>query len=212
MKRAGRLPWPAPDELDPAQRDLHRALVGEDWSSGGSAVTVADGDGRLLGPFNAMLVSPALGGPVAEVGAALRHRSALSGRERELVILAVAVAECSGFEWHGHQRPALAEGLAPGELAVLLAGGSPDTLTEREQVLHATTLALCRRRDLTEEEHGTAVAALGDVVLVELVWLVGYYALIALVLRAFRAPLPDGVPDPFDPLPTTSADPTWRRA
>jgi AhpD family alkylhydroperoxidase len=210
VTRTGRLPWPAPDELTAEQSALHRSLVGDRWSAGGSAVTVADADGRLLGPFNAMLLAPAVGGAVSELGAALRHRSSLTGRERELVVLAVAVAERSGFEWHGHRRPALAEGLTADEVAVLFTGAAPETLSARERCLHRTALMLLDRRDLPDPDHAAAVAELGEVAVVELVWLVGYYAVIALSLRVFRVPLPDGAPDPFHDRPATPADPIRR--
>ncbi|WP_369138062.1 carboxymuconolactone decarboxylase family protein [Modestobacter versicolor] len=208
MRQAGRLPWPAPDELDDAQRALHRALAGDDWSAGDSAVPVTDETGRLLGPFNTMVLSPAIGARVSELGVALRHRSSLTGRERELAVLCVAAVERSGFEWAGHLRPALAAGLSEGELRTLLDGRAPASATAREQQVHRLVTSLARHRDLSDEEFQEAVRTLGVVVVVELVWLVGYYALIALSLRVGRAPMPGGRPDPFaqPPPPTTHDD------
>lgn len=48
--------------------------------------------------------------------------SGLTGRERELVILAVARATDSRYEWHQHVRHALAAGLEPGEIRAVSRG------------------------------------------------------------------------------------------
>src|SRR4051794_18477744 len=55
----GRLPHPTPGELDDDQRAVYDAITGGPRGSGPFRLT--DAEGRLHGPFNAMLVNPQLG-------------------------------------------------------------------------------------------------------------------------------------------------------
>jgi hypothetical protein len=61
-------------------------------------------------------------------------------------------------------------------------------------VTRDTVVALLARGDLDDDEYGQAQDALGVERLVELVTLVGYYDLLALSLKVFRVPMPDGEP------------------
>jgi 4-carboxymuconolactone decarboxylase len=56
----------------------------------------------------------------------------------------------------------------------------------------AAALALARDGDLDDQAYAAAVAELGLRPLVALTTLVGYYATLALQLRVFRVPAPDG--------------------
>jgi 4-carboxymuconolactone decarboxylase len=64
-----RLPAFDPGRLDPEARAVYRRIT-----AGPRGASAVDADGRLVGPFNAMLLSPALGGPLQELGAAVRYR------------------------------------------------------------------------------------------------------------------------------------------
>ena len=66
----GRLPWPTPDELDEPRRAVYDAIAGGPRAAGPQAFRLTDDDGRLEGPFNAMLVSPGVGLALQELGAA----------------------------------------------------------------------------------------------------------------------------------------------
>jgi 4-carboxymuconolactone decarboxylase len=153
-----------------------------------------DDAGRLLGPFNAMLYSQAVGLPLQELGAALRFRTAFTPRERELATLAVARHHRSDYEWYAHERIGRGAGLTEGELDALRAGRSPALADPRERVIYEVAGTLAARGDLDDARYEEAVAALGRPLLVELVTLVGYYAALALQLRVFRVGLPAGEP------------------
>lgn len=56
----GRLPALRPAELDPAQPACFMAAGQVPWTETGGAGAIA-ADGRILGPFNPLLVRPALG-------------------------------------------------------------------------------------------------------------------------------------------------------
>jgi len=59
-------------------------------------------------------------------------------------------------------------------------------------VVARTVAALVARGDLDDAEYLEAAEAVGPAGLFELLTLVGYYATLALQLRVFRVPAPDG--------------------
>jgi 4-carboxymuconolactone decarboxylase len=186
-----RLPAPRPHELTDEQREIYDAIVGGPRS--GAAAPLTDGEGRLLGPFNAMLYSPAVGGPLQELGAALRFRTGFTEREREIATLVVAVHLRSDFERYAHERLGRQAGLTEAELTALLDGGDPILADARERIVHEVARALVTDGDLSAPLFAEAAATLGRRALVELVTLVGYYAALALQMRVFRVmPPTDG--------------------
>ncbi|WP_432828603.1 carboxymuconolactone decarboxylase family protein [Dactylosporangium sp. CA-092794] len=151
---------------------------------------ITDGSGRLLGPFGLMLIAPEVGDAVQQLGAALRFRSGLSPRVRELAILTVAVAAGCEFEWWAHEQAALAAGLTVEQLQSILDGAVPDGLSDAEREAAGVSLALSRRRRLDDAEYAAAQRTLGTATLAELTWLVGYYGTLALALEVFAPASP----------------------
>lgn len=195
----GRLPWPTPDELDPSCRAVYEKIVGGPRSNGPAAFRLTDQEGRLEGPFNAMLVNPVVGDALQELGAAIRYGSSLSAREREIAILVVARRRASEFEWYAHERVGRLAGLSDVEIASLLDDSVPATSSfdAGESTVIAVARHLLERRDLDDVPFADAEAALGRVKLADLIVLVGYYDLLALSLRIWRTPLPAGEASPF---------------
>jgi alkylhydroperoxidase family enzyme len=175
-------------DLSPEQRSLYTAIVEGPRSAQRGSVPIVDANGRLLGPFGLMLLSPAVGEAVQQVGAALRFRSGLSARAREFAILTVAARLGSAFEWWAHERAALDAGISVSQLQQILDGGQPDDLTEVERTVVAVTERLVVSRGLTDEEYASAERVLGQARLADVTWLVGYYAALALALEVFRPP------------------------
>jgi 4-carboxymuconolactone decarboxylase len=186
----GRLPHPTPGELTDEQRAVYDEITGGPRGSG--PFRLADGEGRLHGPFNAMLVNPQLGMTVQRLGADIRYRSTLEAREREIAILALAHLRVSDFEWYAHERVGVVVGMTQEELDTLDAGETPTSFNAREQVVLAATRALVSERDLDDAMFEEALRLLGRTTLADLVTLVGYYDLLALSLRTWRVPLPTG--------------------
>ncbi|SEU26198.1 carboxymuconolactone decarboxylase family protein [Nonomuraea wenchangensis] len=174
-----------PDELDEEQRQVYQAIAGGPRSVGPQPFALADEEGRLRGPFNAMLLSPPVGGALQAVGAAVRYGSVLPARVRELAILAVAAWWDSAFEREAHEAVGRACGLTEDELATLREGGLPEPDDPAERAALRAVAALTARGRLDDEEYAGAVAALGERGLFELTTLVGYYGTLALQLRVF---------------------------
>lgn len=85
-----RIPRPTPDELDAEQHRLYEAITSGSRAGGPGSAELTDEDGRLAGPFNAMLLNPPVGDALQRLGAAVRYRGRLTDRAREVAILAVA--------------------------------------------------------------------------------------------------------------------------
>ncbi|GAA2386336.1 hypothetical protein GCM10010404_49070 [Nonomuraea africana] len=166
-----RLSRRGPDELDGAALALHEKIT-----SGPRGASMTDERGALVGPFTAMLLSPPVGDALQELGAAIRYRSTLPPRARELAILTVADHWGSAFERRAHESAGRAAGLTEEELATL---HSDDPF---EAAVIGTTRRLLESGDLTDDEY----AALDERTLFELTTLVGYYATLAMQLRVYR--------------------------
>ena len=180
-----RIPALVPGALDPDQAALYERIAGGPRARGPQHFALKNADGSLVGPFNALLISPALGGAVQELGAAVRYRTALSAREREIAILIVAHHWTSAFEVMAHEAVGRAAGLTDAELSALRDGGVPDLADEREAVCAQLTWALVRG-DVDDELWARASGVIDSTTIFELTTLVGYYALLALQLRVFR--------------------------
>lgn len=177
-----RVPGFVPDDLDPEQRALYASIAEGPRAQGPQHFALTHADGSLAGPFNALLLSPALGGAVQELGAAVRYRTALTGRERELGILIVAAHWQCAFERRAHEAVGLAAGLTREELDVVARGGIPQL--EGHELAVARVAHALARGDIDDELWESS--GLSDETVFELTTLVGYYALLALQLRAFR--------------------------
>lgn len=177
----------SPHDLDDDQQRVYRAVTGGRRASGPQAFPLTDSSGALRGPFNAMLLSPPVGGALQAVGEAVRYASVLGGRARELAILAVAAHEDSAFERLAHEAVGRAVGLTEEELDAVRHGTDLLSLDAAERVALQTACALLSDRTLDDAGYAAAVGALGERGLFELTTLVGYYQTLALQLRVFAA-------------------------
>jgi 4-carboxymuconolactone decarboxylase len=178
------------EEMTADQVDLYREILSGPRGQGPRAIQLSDGTGGLAGPFNAMLYAPSVGHALQELGAAIRFRTKLTPRVRELAILVVAQAWDCGYEQASHEPIGREAGLTGPELEALRSGQDPKFADDTEQAAYSATRALVGARDLDDQEYAAVTAALGEEGLVELSTLVGYYAMLALQLRIFRVPVP----------------------
>lgn len=173
-----------PEALSDEQRALYAAIAGGPRAQGPQHFPLTRPDGSLRGPFNALLLAPALGGALQDVGAAIRYRGALSDRAREIAILLVAAHWDSAFEREAHEAVGAAAGLSDAELGALRRGDAG--VFAGDEGLVAAVTAQLLGGDLDDELWDAASVALGEAVVFELTTLVGYYATLALQLRVFR--------------------------
>jgi 4-carboxymuconolactone decarboxylase len=194
----GELPWLAPSELGPDATAVYKSIAGGPRAAGPQHFRLTDSNGRLEGPFNAMVVAPAIGGPLQELGSAIRYRTLLTDRAREVAILTLATELASDFEWYAHAPIARACGISETDIDAIRQGNEPQGLDATETLVSQVTRSLVRDSSvaplLAEECH----TVFGSAGFVELVVLVGYYKTLDLALRVFHTPLPEGVKRPFE--------------
>lgn len=180
-----------PAELTPAQRALYDQITSGPRAAGPQHFGLVDDAGALAGPFGLMLYQPELGRPLQELGSAIRYRTSLSDRLREIAILAVAAATTSAFEQYAHERVGRAAGLTEPELADLAARRFVPVDPTESAGYRVCERLLDGTAGLTDLEYGEFVGALGERTLMELVVLVGYYRTLAQLLDVFDVGAPD---------------------
>ena len=173
-------------DLGDAGQNLYDALV----ESRGEQIV--DGDGALLGPFNAWVQTPRIGTQLAALGSSLRYELSLDRKLIELAIITVGSHFKAEFEWYAHSAMARRHGVAEDVIASLAAGQKPAFEDDDQRVVHQVASELVTTGRLSDATHASAHSQLGEVGLVELVTLCGYYTLVSFTLNAFDVALPPG--------------------
>src|SRR5215472_176832 len=181
-----RLPYLRYDDLDSRGREVWDGVTG---SRGGELV---NGEGGLIGPFNAFVHAPGVGSHLSELGGRLRFRTSIERRLSELAIITVGVAWRAEFEWWAHARMAREHGVSDAIIDAIGRGDDPPFEAEDERAIYQVARELTSTGRLGQEAYDAAHSLLGDQGMVELVSLCGYYTLISYLLNAFEVPLPPG--------------------
>lgn len=195
--RHGRLPWPTPDELDVEQREFYEAIVGGARSTVVRATPLTDDAGRLHGPFNAMLTHPGLGMVLQSLGGNLRFAGVLPKALFELLVLLVATERHASYEWHAHAPIGQRAGLTDEDLAAVKDGRMPASLSDDDRAVIELARTALRHEDPSDELVRRVEAAHGAAGVTETVTVIGFYDLLATLMRTWATPLPDGVEDPL---------------
>jgi 4-carboxymuconolactone decarboxylase len=173
----------AESALDPEQLGLYRQIR-EGPRAAVRSFALTDRSGSLNGPFGLMLRVPKLGQPLQDLGAALRFRTSLGDRERELLTLRAAVVLESEFEWYAHERAGRESGLSEDELHALKAG----SYVPRDPAeAHLVGLAdiLLAHGEVDDATYADLAEALSVQQVLEVIILVGYYRTLAQMMRVF---------------------------
>ncbi|WP_091737837.1 carboxymuconolactone decarboxylase family protein [Phenylobacterium immobile] len=149
---------------------------------------VAGPRGKVLAPHHLLLASPILADQAQEMGAFLRYGSALSPALSELAIMIAAHRWGCAYEW-GHHRPiAVAAGVPDACLVDLEADRQPIFPAADQALIYETVRALMKDGRLDDDQFAAAKATLGDRGLGDLVGIVGYYSMLAMLLNAYETP------------------------
>jgi 4-carboxymuconolactone decarboxylase len=125
--------------------------------------------------------------PVVRLGGAILLEQTLDARLRELAILRVARLDDAPYEWTQHVAIAEGVGVRPEQIAALAADEpTADCFDERERLVLAATTELVRDADVHDATYTALATRLSTRELVELVLAVGFYMLMARVMRASR--------------------------
>lgn len=178
MSRLPDLPY---DAMDAEQRRVHDAIA-------------SGPRGGVAALFMPWLLSPAMADPAQQLGAFVRLGSSLPKALSELAILVTARHWDSPFEWAHHAIFAREAGVADDVIEAVRSRRTPEFKDRTAAIVHAFAHELLETRAAGDETYRSAVEALGEKGVVELVGLIGYYSLVALTLNAFEIMPDDDIP------------------
>ncbi len=174
------------DSLTPEQRALAESI-----KSG------PRGRFKMSGPFAIYLHSPAFGELAQKLGGHLRFQTSVPPRLSEFAILVTAQHWKAQYEWAMHAPIAEKQGVKPQTIRDLQAGRAPKSAPRDEMAIYAFIKELYGKRRVSTPTYNRVKKLLGEAGTVELVGILGYYAMVSMTLNTFRAPLPEGTPVPF---------------
>ena len=155
------------------------------------------GQFKMSGPFFCYLHAPGFGELAQKLGAHCRFGTSISPRLSEFAILVTAQHWKSHYEWTAHAPIAEKQGVKPETIRDLRAGRAPKKAPKDELAIYAFAKELYRDKRVSDRTYKSVNTLLGDSGTVELVGLLGYYAMVAMTLDVFRMPVPEGTPLPF---------------
>jgi alkylhydroperoxidase family enzyme len=178
-----------PVDLDRLDADQQAALD-PFLSTGGGRV----GGGRILNIFRTLAHAPgALTSFLGWGNYILSKRNALSPRDRELVILRTGYNCRSGYEWMQHRRIGLDCGLSEVEIERIKAGPDAPEWSDLDRAMLRATDDLVRDHHISDD-NWAALASLGDKGRMDLVFTVGQYTQVSMMLNSFGVQYEDGAP------------------
>ena len=188
----GRLPLADPAELTDAQRGLfdHMMSTWIPWAQRAQFQSQTD-DGRLIGPFNPVLLSPVIARSFLDLQEVEASQSSLSPRLREVIILTVGSVWQAEYELYAHAAAARQAGLSEQAIAALKAGRPAEDLNDVEALAQRLARHLSADHQVPEALYRDAEQALGSRSVADTVFLVGIYHCVCALLNAFAVPAPE---------------------
>ena len=174
---------PLQDRMPPLAREsmdeLQRAAADE---------LIAGPRKGVKGPFIPLLRSPRLLAPLQKAGEYLRFDSALPRRVSEFATLLVVRQWTQQFEWFVHVPLARQEGTSAGTIDALRIGRRPSTMSAEEAFVYDFILELTTHRGVSDAMYGECIERFGERGVIDLVGLIGYFALVSMVLNVAHTP------------------------
>jgi len=155
------------------------------------------GQFKMSGPFYCYLHAPGFGELAQKLGGHLRFGTSIPPRLSEFAILATARHWKAQYEWAAHAPVAEQKGVKPTTIRDLRAGRRPAGAPKDERAIYDFIAELYKTKRVSSRTYKAVNAILGDAGTVELVGLLGYYAMVAMTLNVFRMPLAPGAKAPF---------------
>ena len=149
------------------------------------------------GPFAVYLHAPGFGHLAQQLGGYVRLGTSMPPRLSELAILCTARFWQAQYEWVAHAAIAAKQGVKPATIRDLQAGRTPTSAPRDEMAIYAFVRELYATRRVSDATYKRVHKLLGDAGMVELAGILGYYAMVSMILNVFRMPVPEGTPAPF---------------
>ena len=132
----------------------------------------------------------------------MRYQSALPPRLSELAILITARHWCQGYEWSIHSAIAADAGIAATVIGAIAEGRRPPDMADDEATLYDFCHELLRNQSVSDPTYERAVALFDQKGAIDLVGILGYYSLLAMVMNTARTPMREGMKSTLRPFPS----------
>ena len=187
----GRTALLEPNALTASQRAVYDTIDAEmvPWAEK-AGFKAKLSDGRLIGPFNTIMLSPEMAKAFLNLQAVEGSNTILAQRVRQVVILTVGAVFQSDYERYAHAAVAREAGLLDADIAALMEGTPAEGLTHEEEVARRFTATLITEHRVDDALFEEARQIFHDRGLVDLIILAGSYQLISSLLNAFKVPVP----------------------
>lgn len=141
--------------------------------------------GNLNGPFLGWIHSPQLAQHAQRLGAFCRYSTGLSLRLSELAILVTATRWRAQAEWYIHYPIAIKAGVPEALAEQIRTGVEPVFEDADDALIYAFANELYDTKRVSDATYTLAVERFGHETTINLVGLLGYYALVAMTLNVF---------------------------
>lgn len=146
----------------------------------------------LGGPFSVWLRMPGIGPAIVDLFVAQRRQGKLDKRLFELMTLVVIRRWSAQFAWWAHGARAQELGIAPQAVEAIRTRGVPQFAREDEKLVYDVTTEIMDKHGLSEATYARAKTMLGEPVLIELIFSIGFYNMVGITLSGCDVPTPDG--------------------
>jgi AhpD family alkylhydroperoxidase len=142
--------------------------------------------GKLLNIDRMLLHSPVITEGWQALFGAIRQRTTLSGRARELAIVRVALLTGAQYEFRAHAPLAMKEGVTQAQIDALHAGAVPEGLTDSDRAVLAYAEAMTKSVRVPDAVFAALRPHFDDRGIVELTATIAGYNLVARFLEALQ--------------------------
>ena len=149
-------------------------------------------DTPMPNSFRALLNSPGAADAVGQLGEYLRFHTSLDPVSREIAIISVAREASAEYEWAHHAPVARRAGVPEEVIDAIRTRRDPPGLTPGQSICAKAAKELVGAGALAPETFETAERLLGTGGVIDLVTLVGYYAMLSVALSALQVDIEDG--------------------
>jgi 4-carboxymuconolactone decarboxylase len=167
-----------PDQMSPEQKQLHDRIKGA--------------RPRLGGPFSIWIRNPDLAAAAQSLVDAIRANGKLDKRLYELTTLIVTRHWTAQYAYNVHEPLAVSAGIDAEVAAAIRTRKTPAFKRDDEKLVYDVVTELQEKKALSPATYDRAVKGLGVDLLIELIAVVGVYAMVSMTLVSFEVDPPEG--------------------
>jgi 4-carboxymuconolactone decarboxylase len=146
----------------------------------------------VQGPFEPMMYSPKVMSAARGMGDYLRYASGIGNTLSEFAIIITARDWSQDYEWSIHAPIATKAGIKPAIIAAVRDGRRPEGMSGDETIIYDFAIEMLHNHGVSDPTWAAAEKRWGKPAVVDLVGILGYYTLNAMMLNAARYPAKDG--------------------